>query len=124
LTIAGVHNLERNGELTLALAPLPLTYTQTARPNPEDYVRYEQALARRSVVLDDGTLGLYPPTPLHFLSPAVSGGVRVGDMVDGLQGVVRHARSAYSSPSGYVILPLQPPQVTETVRAEAPPSKE
>jgi uncharacterized protein len=110
LTITGVYELGRYGELTLAVARL-FAPTQ-GEPGQEPAER--APLQGRRIVLDDGSL-LQDPRPVPYLLPD-GRPPRVGDRVSDVTAVVVQTRE------GYRLEPTAPPTlVAANPRPAAPP---
>ena len=119
--VAAVHDYERHGELGLVLSPLPYSYTHIAPPSHEEYAAYEQSVARRSLVLDDGSQRGYPAAA-QSLRDALPGGVRVGDTVlADWSAIVRQRSPSFGAGvNGYRFLAVQAPRIVPTTRELAP----
>lgn len=124
LVIAGVHDWVRYGELLLMLPPLANSYTQTSMPDVERYSQYEQALARRSILLDDGSSQLYPDLRTGIWSLIPGAGIAVGnEVLPGMVAVVRQRQAASAqAAAGYRLVPLGPLSVTSQEHPAAPPA--
>lgn len=108
LRAADVASFGRNGEVTLVFGEIPWAFTHGNTPDLEAFTRYEQSLARRSLVLDDGIDTLYPAPSLA--DPAL----RLGAVWETpTEFVVRAPRRGATGMSGaYRIVALQPPRWT------------
>lgn len=63
LHVADVSAYARHGELTLVHGAVPWSFTQGNLPDVDAFGRYEQSIAQRTLVLDDGSDSLYAVVP-------------------------------------------------------------
>ncbi len=120
LTIRGMRELESFGAMALAAGGRPFQFTNRNAPDAAGYRVHRQALAARSIVLDDG-FRARRVTPIRYLE--ASGILRVGDTVTGLTGNLRYSRgSGDSGTETYRLMPTAPPEfASENPRPEPPP---
>lgn len=95
LTVTGLRNLERFGEIRLSEGGRLYQFTNDNAPDADGYRAHREQNARRSIVLDDG-LRSQNPSSLRYLTAGDSPGysLRVGDTLDGLTGNLRYSRGA------------------------------
>ncbi len=117
LTVAGTDELGSAGRMRLVSGQRPLAYTQQHAPDAGSYAVYRDDLARRSVILDDGSNAVYPD-PIIYPAPGLTAAntVRVGDLAAaGLIAVVDGRNDAYR---GH---PTSPPVlIAQNPRPDAP----
>ncbi len=120
LTIRGMRELESFGAMALAAGGRPFQFTNRNAPDAAGYRAHRQALASRSIVLDDG-FKARRVAPIRYLE--ASGFLRVGDTVTGLTGNLRYSRgSGDSGTETYRLMPTAPPEfASENPRPEPPP---
>lgn len=96
LTVIDSAELGLTGSLTLVAGTRPLAYTQTNIPSAAGYTAYEAEIARRTVVVDDGSVALHPD-PILYPPPGLSASntIRSGDVIAGVTGVVDERHGAY-----------------------------
>ena len=112
LTVTSLYNLERYGEVGLAQGGRPYQFTNQSVPDIAGYTAHREALAARSLLLDDGRKVSYA-TPIAFLtaSAAADYSIRSGDQVTGLIGVLRFSRGSGAGGSeAYRLMPTADPQ--------------
>ena len=106
LTVDGLRDLERYGEVRLTTGERPLQFTQAAMPDADGYAAHRRSLAARTIRLDDGRRAANV-TPVRYLEDGV---VRAGDTVGPLIGNLRYSRgSGKSGPEGWRLVPVSPP---------------
>ncbi len=95
LTVTGLRNLERFGEVTLSEGGRLYQFTNDNPPDAAGFDAHRELNARRSIVLDDG-LRVQNPDDVHYLEAGNSPGysIRLGDTLDGLTGNLRFSRGA------------------------------
>lgn len=95
MTVSELFNLDRFGEIRLVQGTRPFQYTSHQRPDRAGYQAHLQALARRTLVLDDGRLQ-QNPQPIRYPPPALNSrnAPRMGDRVQDLIGVLRFSRGS------------------------------
>jgi predicted extracellular nuclease len=117
LTVADTSELGTRGRLTLVEGGAPRQYTQEHQPDQAGYAAWENELARRTVILDDGSAADYAD-PIRYPPPGLSASntLRAGDAVAaGLTGAL-DGRS-----EGALIQPTLPAVFqSENDRAAAP----
>jgi len=89
LTIAGLHNLERFGELTASFGGRPFTPTEVAAPGPEA-ARVAADNLRRRLLLDDGRDARDAGLPAYLAAAP-----RSGSTVAGAAGIVDQRHGAW-----------------------------
>jgi len=113
MTVNGLRNLDRFGEMTLSSGGRMFTFTNSNDPDPVNLVTHLEDVGRRSLMLDDG-LSIQNPDPIRYPAPGLpndSGiSVRSGDSVSGLVGNIRFSRgSGGSGKETYRLMPVQEP---------------
>ena len=113
LTVTGLRNLDRFGEMTLSSGGRLFTFTNSNAPDAAALISHLQDVGRRSLILDDGR-SFQNVDPIRFPAPGLpndSGvSVRSGDTVSGLVGNVRFSRSSGGSgKETYRLMPVQEP---------------
>ena len=95
LSVTRLRNLERFGEVTLSEGGRLYQFTNDNAPDVDAYSAYQEAVARRSIVLDDG-LTEQNPDDVHYLDAGAAAGysIRLGDTLEGLTGNLRFSRGA------------------------------
>ena len=95
LTVTELRNLERYGAVRLSEGGRLFQFTNTAAPDADAYAAHKEAIARRSIELDDGLRSQNPPD-VRFLDAGTAPGysIRLGDTVEGLTGNLRYSRGA------------------------------
>ncbi|MGB5739040.1 MAG: hypothetical protein WBM54_06800, partial [Woeseia sp.] len=97
LYVQDLANLERYGEILLAPVPRQLQFTSTQEPDPAAYREHRARVAAQTLMLDDGRAqqNLHP---VRYADALQGRAPRLGDAVDGVQGVLRFSRG--SGPNG------------------------
>ena len=87
LTVSALFDLERYGEVRLVQGGRPFQFTNQNAPDVAGYTAHREALAARTLVLDDGRRESNV-TPIQYLTAGASPGysIRTGDQVIGLTG--------------------------------------
>jgi predicted extracellular nuclease len=114
LTITDLYTLGRFGSIGMSAGGRLFQFTNGNPPDVNGYSTYKEAIARRSIVLDDG-LREQNPTNLRYLRAGTSPGysVRVGDTVTGLSGNLRYSRgSGGSGDEAWRLVPTDDPAFT------------
>lgn len=95
LTVSGLRDLGRYGELRLAQGGRPHAYTDDNTPDATAYAAFLEQLATREILIDDGRR-VEHPTHYRFLTtdPASGRSIRIGDRVTGLTGNLRYSRGS------------------------------
>lgn len=102
------------GSLVLAAGARPLAYTQANAPDAAGFAAYEVEVARRTIVLDDGSAAVHPdPIPYPPGGLSASSTIRAGDVIAGLTGVVDQRGGAYR---------IQPTQAVAVTARNARPA--
>ena len=109
LFVNDLTNLERFGEIQLSGGTRLYQFTSANSPNVANNANYQQQIAARSLILDDGSSQQNPATVL-FLRPVARNvtdyTVRSGDSLAGLTGNIRYSRG--SGGSGFEAYRLEP----------------
>lgn len=87
LTVSDLRNLERFGSLTLSHNGRLFQFTNGNSPDAAAYAAHRSSTAARSIVLDDGRRSSNPASPRYL-------GVRAGDAITSLTGVLRYSRGS------------------------------
>ena len=123
LTLTGLYNLERFGEIRVSQGGRLFQYTNRNRPNVAGYASHIKASATRTMVLDDGRRD-QNVMPVRYLdnSFAPGGVLRTGNSVTGLTGNLRFSRSSGSSGTEtWRLMPTSDPEfVADNPRPGAP----
>ena len=97
LTVTGLYDLERYGELRLSHGGRIMHFTNTHDPDVAAYSAHRNASAARSLILDDGS-SRRNVAPIRYLVPDPIGApgrsVRVGDQIHELTGHIRFSRGS------------------------------
>ena len=95
LTVSGLYNIERFGEVTLSEGGRLNTFANGNSPGIDEYAAHLAANATRTIVLDDGRRG-QNGVPVRYLHSVDSPDepVRVGSTATGLTGVLRYSRGS------------------------------
>ena len=98
LTVTELRNLERFGEVTLSQGGRLYQFTNDNAPDASGYAAHKEAIARRSIVLDDGLRSQNPPD-IRYLHAGTTPNysIRLGDSLAGLTGNLRYSRGSGSS---------------------------
>lgn len=117
LTVTGLYELERFGEVLLASRGRLMHFTNGNRPDAQGYAAAQEEQARRSLLLDDGSIG-QNVAPIRYLrpDPARPGySLRNGDTVTSLVGNLRYGRAAAGAGSeNYRLVPAATPDFAAT----------
>lgn len=123
LTVSALFGLERYGEVRLAQGGRPYQFTNQNTPNVAGYRAHREAVAARTVVLDDGRREANT-TPIQHLTAGASAGysIRTGDEITDLTGTLRYSRGSGSSGTEtYRLMPTEDPRfVSSNPRPTAP----
>lgn len=103
LTVTDNYYLARYGQALLVTGERLLQYTQTNAPDVAGYADYLDAIALRSIMIDDRR-SVQNPDPVIFPDPELAAGntLRTGATITGLTGVVNYTYG------DYVIEPVDP----------------
>lgn len=123
-TVTEVYQLGRFGQVTLAPTRL-YQFTHNNLPSVAGYTAHLEALAKNTIILDDGTNAQNPDPvvyPQGNLSMANS--LRIGDTVSNVTGVLHYSWGGNAaSPNAWRIRPTTPPTfATNNARSATPPS--
>lgn len=111
LTITDLFNLERFGAFQASQGGRLFQFTNQNEPSVVGYAAYLEALARRTITVDDG-LSELNPDPIIYPDGTLDSGdsLRLGHSVTGLTGALRYGRgSGGSGPATYRLLPTIDP---------------
>lgn len=125
LTVTGLFDLERFGEVLLAAGGRFVHFTNKNVPDVRAYAREVERHAMRSLRLDDGSLA-QNVSPVRYLYPDAARpgySLRNGDTIAALVGNIRYGRgSENAGTADYRIVPMKVPAFTQAnQRPEAPP---
>jgi len=112
LTVSGLYELERFGEVLLAEGGRQYQFTNRNAADVAGYDAHREMIATRSVLLDDGQHSLNA-TPIRYLTAGATANytIRAGDQVTGLTGVLRYSRGSGSSGTeSFRLMPTEDPQ--------------
>ena len=115
LTVTGLFNLERYGEILLSQNGRLVQFTNASAPSVAGYAAHLDQIAARSVMLDDGR-STQSADPIRYLIPSSS---RIGDTTTDLTGNIRFSRG--SGGYGKEIYRLVPTSEPSWVPANARP---
>lgn len=118
MTVSEIYNLERFGSLRLSEAGRLYQFTNSSAPGRAGYEAHKNAIAARSVELDDGRRD-NNPTPIRYLTPH-GNALRVGDTVTRATGNLRYSRGSGSN--GKETWRLMPTSAPSFVSANPRPS--
>jgi len=108
LTVSGVHNLARFGEVTLSQGGRLYQFTNESRPSASGYRAHRERVAARSLLLDDGQRAR-DATPIRYLGETEP--IRTGNTITGLTGNLRFSRgSGDSGVEAYRLMPIGQPR--------------
>ena len=97
LTVSGLRFLERYGEVSLSEGGRPYQFTNANVPNATAYVAYVDAIAGRSITLDDGLSSSDPASIRQLRAGAAADySIRVGDSITAATGNLRYSRGSGS----------------------------
>lgn len=124
LTVTDLRTLERFGDVMLAAGGRAFQFTNDQAPDAAGYPVHLEAVARRTILLDDG-LRTENPSAIHYLgagnTPDYS--IRLGDTLDGLVGNLRYSRGAGSNGSeDWRVMPTSDPVFTGANPRPGPPA--
>ncbi|MDH3266800.1 MAG: ExeM/NucH family extracellular endonuclease, partial [Gammaproteobacteria bacterium] len=123
LTVSELWQLQRFGEVTLAVGGRLFQFTNQNAPDIDGYSAYRQSIAARKLVLDDGML-IANATPIRYLTAdsTTDYSLRIGDQVTNLTGVLRFSRgSGASGTETFRLLPTVAPQFDTANPRPGPP---
>jgi len=98
LTVNGLYNLDRYGEVQLSQGGRSFQFTNQNSPDVPGYDAHRQTVASRSLVLDDG-LRISNAAPIRYLAAGTvpDYSIRAGDTITGLSGNLRYSRASGNS---------------------------
>lgn len=111
LTVNGLFNLDRFGEIQLSQQGRSYSYTNQNPPDVVGFAAEAQSFAAQSILLDDGRRSANS-SPIRYLAAGVAAdySIRSGDIVRGLTGNLRYSRgSASSGLETYRLMPTVEP---------------
>ena len=95
LSVSDLRDLERFGAVGLSQGGRLFQFTNSNRPDAADYTAHKIALAKRSIVLDDGQRSEKPATLRYLNAGNVAGySIRGGDSISGVTGNLRYSRGS------------------------------
>lgn len=95
LTVSNLFFLERYGEVGLSQGGRLYQFTNGNAPDVAAYEAHVEALAARSIVLDDGMRSTYPANIRHLGAGAAANySIRAGDSITGATGNLRYSRGS------------------------------
>ncbi len=95
LTVSSLRFLEQYGEVALAAGGRPYQFTNSNPPDATAYAAHRDALAARSVILDDGMRSSNPAIIRHLYAGGAAGySIRTGDSITGATGNLRYSRGS------------------------------
>lgn len=95
LTVSNLFFLERYGEIGLSQGGRPYQFTNGNAPDAAAYAQYQEDLAARSIVLDDGMRSTNPAIVRHLNAGAAADySIRAGDSITGATGNLRYSRGS------------------------------
>ncbi|WP_124327689.1 ExeM/NucH family extracellular endonuclease [Desulfonema ishimotonii] len=124
LTVAENRELGRYGRIVLSSGGRPVQFTNLNAPDVAGYAADQTELARRRIILDDGS-SQSNPDPIVHPAPGLTASrtIRGGDTVTGLTGISDHRFGAYCiQPAGAISFtpanprPGSPPDTGGTLR--------
>jgi len=97
LTVSNLRFLGRYGEVGLSQGGRLFQFTNSNAPDISAYSSHLEAIAARSILLDDGLRSSNPATPRHLRSGAATDySIRAGDSITGATGNLRYSRGSGS----------------------------
>lgn len=111
LSVTELFNLDRFGELRLSEGGRLVQFTHTNAPDAAGYDAHLEDVARRTITLDDGQ-AIQNPDPILYPDGSLDSGdgLRMGDTIAELTGVVRFSRGSESfGTETYRIMPTETP---------------
>lgn len=118
LSVTNLANLDRFGEMTLSSGGRLEAFTQTNSPDPAGFAAWNEDAARRSLRLDDA-FAVSWPDPIPYPPPALglANGIRAGDQVGKLVGVMTYRRGGGSAgDQTFRLMPTGTPRFSNTNR--------
>jgi predicted extracellular nuclease len=126
LTVTDLWTLERFGEVLLAAGGRVYQFTNDNPPDAAGYAAHRVAVARRTILLDDG-LRAENPSDIHYLGAGNTPGysIRLGDTLEGLVGNLRYSRgSGGNGTEDWRLEPTGDPVFRNTNPRPGPPAVE
>ncbi len=115
LTVSELRNLERYGSLRLSQGGRLYQFTNGNAPDVGAYATHRSRTAARSIVLDDGRRSSNPANPRYL-------GVRAGDTITSLSGILRYSRgSGGDGTETWRLMPTVPPAFDSVNPRPGPP---
>ena len=112
LSVNGLFNLERYGEVQLSQGGRLYQFTNQNAPDVSGYDAHREIVAARSILLDDGRRAMNA-TPIRLLLAGTlpDYSIRSGDVITGLSGNLRYSRaSGKSGTETYRLMPSADPE--------------
>ncbi len=125
LWVSNLANLDRFGELLLSSNGRLVAFTQANMPDAAGFAAWNEMAAQRSLYLDDGFSASWPD-PIPYPPPALglSNGVRAGDVVRRLIGVVTYRRGdGADGNQAYRLMPTVEPRFRPANRRPLTPPR-
>ncbi len=113
LTVIDSYGLQRAGTLLLHAEGRAAQFTNSFAPDVAGYAQHRERFVRQTLLLDDGRRD-ENVTPVRFLFPFddTDRGIRVGDELTGLTGVIRYSRdSGEEGTETYRLVPVVSPEL-------------
>ena len=128
LTVTHLRDLERFGEVLLSQDGRLLIFTNDNAPDVAGYAAHKEAVAARSIMLDDGR-SIQNAGPIRYLNHSSVGPqpypvIRIGDTTTNLRGNIRFARGSGGNGSEiYRLVPtVEPSFLSVNARPATPPA--
>jgi predicted extracellular nuclease len=124
LTINGLFNLERYGEVRLSQGGRTFQFSNQEPPDAPAYDAHRRTVASRSVMLDDGARARNV-TPVRYLTSGAGSeySIRSGDAIARLSGNLRYSRGSGSSGlETYRLMPTGDPEFEALNPRPGPPT--
>lgn len=125
LSVTNLANLDRFGAMTLSSGGRLEAFTQMHLPDPAGFAAWNEDAARRSLRLDDG-FAVSWPDPIPYPPPALglTNGVRTGDTVGRLVGVMTYRRGEGAlGDQAFRLMPTGTPRFGSTNRRPISPPR-
>ena len=109
LTVTSLRFLEQYGEVRLSEGGRLYQFTNSSAPGVVEYTAHKDAIASRTITLDDG-LRSSNPFPVRYLNAGAAAdySIRVGDSVSGATGNLRYSRgSGGGGNEGWRLVPTE-----------------
>lgn len=122
LTIRSLRFLEQFGEVGLSQGGRIFQFTNDNVPDAAAYAAHVNAIAARTIVLDDGQRSAFPaPIPYLSAGSSPSYSIRVGDSISGATGNLRYSRGSGGGDETWRLMPAKAPVFSsDNPRPDAP----